>query len=203
MGHEIKYFTYKGNDTDAFKRDIERQLNEYVAARCIEEGAGGLLHPIRWIDKLFDSHDEAMDYIKAIDNVCNYDQIAVKYRVVEQPKKQSAALTKLFERQKKATAELEECWAKDSIKNSNTEYIGCTKCGSRLKRELIRGEYCPLCHTDLRRKTALEKINKCERKLADIHEKIAVQKEQEYRAALASGKAKVDVNWLVKIEFHQ
>jgi hypothetical protein len=75
--HNIKYLSYH---CSASKRQIEKRLNAYVAREDWEEGASGLPSPIRWIDKVFKTYDEAEAYIEGHDRGW-YDCLAVKYKV--------------------------------------------------------------------------------------------------------------------------
>ncbi len=49
---------------------------------------------------------------------------------------------------------------KHSIKNLQSEFIGCKNCNSRLARRLLISEDCPVCHNDLRNKTTVETLRK-------------------------------------------
>lgn len=78
MAHNIKYFEYK---EDVDRKKVQANLDNYVAHEDWEEGCSGLDSPIRWIENcgVFDSYDEALEYIKSHDKGW-YDSLAVRYK---------------------------------------------------------------------------------------------------------------------------
>ena len=81
-----------------------------------------------------------------------------------------------------------------SVHIFKAKYVGCEGCGSKLNKEHLVGEKCPLCRTDLRSKTTIEKLEWYDTKERQIISKIESEKEKQ------SKKAKV--KWLIKIEYH-
>ena len=71
-----------------------------------------------------------------------------------------------------------------SIHKRTSKYVGCPECGSRLNLGYIRGEKCPLCGTDLRPESSIEKIK--------WHDKKASECAKKYKQEF----------WLAKIEYH-
>ena len=71
-----------------------------------------------------------------------------------------------------------------SIHQRSSAYIGCPECGSKLYLGYIKGEKCPLCNTDLRPKSTIEKIKWYDKKTKECRNK---------------NKEKC---WLAKIEWH-
>ena len=70
-----------------------------------------------------------------------------------------------------------------SIHRRSSTYIGCPECGSKLYLGYIKGEKCPLCNTDLRPKSTIEKIKWYDKKTKECRK----------------NKEKC---WLAKIEWH-
>ena len=58
-----------------------------------------------------------------------------------------------------------------SIHKRASNFIGCPKCGSKLNRDHINGEKCPLCGTDLRSKSTIDKIKWYNKKIKECSEK--------------------------------
>ena len=192
MSHEIKYLSF---DVEISKGRIDAEINHYVSGRTIEEGGHGLNDPIRWIDKTFNNYDEAYEYINKIDRT--YDQIAVKYRVY--PKiEPSATLTNLQKRLDAEHAKRVEYTAQHSIQTFKADYIGCPCCGSRLKKELLKGEKCVLCGTDLRGKTTIDTLARYSKNIEELQKKIKEEKCKLESKMLKASKIK----WLIKIEYH-
>jgi transcription initiation factor IIE alpha subunit len=80
------------------------------------------------------------------------------------------------------------------VKNQKAAYIGCPNCGSKLNKERLRSEYCPLCNGDLRAVSTLERIESYKKRIADYEAKI---KEERLKR-----KNKAEIKWLVKFEYH-
>lgn len=81
-----------------------------------------------------------------------------------------------------------------SIKTFKAEYVGCSCCGSKLKRELLRNNKCPVCYEDLRAKSTLDRIQGFDKKEKDLQAQIEAEKQKD--------KKNVIVKWLVKFEYH-
>lgn len=83
-----------------------------------------------------------------------------------------------------------------TVRDFKAEYIGCPSCGSKLKRELLRSDLCPLCHTDMRSKTVLDNIARYNSKIKDLERQSRVlQKAEEKKNA-----SKRKVKWLIHAE---
>ena len=193
MGHNIKHRVY---DENVDKKKVQAEWDNYVRHECWQEGASGLGQPIRWIDHICANEEEAEEYIKNHDRGW-YDQLAVKFR--EHPKTEpSKALVSLMERRANEAKKYSDYAKAHSVSTFKAEYIGCPKCGSKLKRELLRGDWCPLCRAELRSKTTIETLDRYSKNILELDKKIrAEEKKQAEKNA-----AKATVKWLVKIEYH-
>ena len=194
MGHEIIHRSYKEN---VDKKQVEADLNNYVKQASWQEGSSGLLHPIRWYDNVCKNFDEAMEFIRQQDRGW-YDQLAVKYReypVIEQSKTMLSLMERLNKEMDKMTAYSKA----HSVQSFKVEYIGCPKCGSKLKRELLKRNGCPLCGAELRSKTTVDTLNKYAKNIKELSKKIEDERKKEDAKAIK----KSTIKWLVKIEYHQ
>ena len=143
-------------------------------------------------DKVFDTYDEAEDYIDKVDEH-DYDGIAVKfldYSKVEETKKGKEYRAKIAETLRKR----KEYEKAHSIHTLSAVYAGCPKCGSKLKRDLINGEFCPLCRADLRSASTLDRLAAFDAKTKELNRKVIEEKKKQ--------KAKAETKWLVKYEYH-
>ncbi len=84
-----------------------------------------------------------------------------------------------YKKQEKLTKEIKalekeyfEFSSTNSIKNLNFEYINCPVCRSQLNKRLLHSNRCPLCHTDLRRKYVLDKIEQYRSRLDFLKKEI-------------------------------
>ena len=194
MGHEIQHRVYREN---VDRKQVEADLNHYVKQACWREGGSGLDKPIRWYDNICANYDEALEFIRQQDRGW-YDQLAVKFREypVIAPSKTLLALQERLrkEMEKLTTYENAHC-----VQSFKVEYIGCPKCGSKLKRELLKNNRCPLCGEELRGKTTIDTIKRYKSNIAEMQKKINEESKKQQGKELK----KSTIKWLVKIEFHQ
>lgn len=191
--HNIEHYTYS---EAVDKKRVQRELDEFVAHEDWQEGASGLPAPIRWVENpVYESYEAAYRAIEDADKGKWYNQMAVRFKDYPRVTK-SKELAAISERIKKQDEAVKKIVADASVKNRTSEFIGCPKCGSSLKRELLSGEACPLCRADLRSKTNIERIAKAKAKSAELG---ALYRETETKL---ERKQKPTVKWLVKIEYH-
>ena len=187
MGHAI----YKISVAENCNRE---SVMREISKRAEREG-DGYWSSMHWHDELppFKNRKEAEEWIDAHD-MRNYDDHAVRYydhtQVSITPK-----IKELQEKHADLTLKIAAYEKEHSIKNLKATYIGCPKCGSKLARNLIRGEKCPLCGEDLRSKTTITTIAGYQGKRKEIAAKI----DTEYKKQTAAKR----ICWLVKYEFHQ
>ena len=186
MGHVVNYYTY---DLDCKRQDIIEELEEECEYNS--DSRSGLPNPIRWLDVTLADYDEAVKYIEKHQREW-YDQVAVKYKQYPSHSTSKAAII-LEGRIKKQLDSLDKIVMESHVSNRTSEYIGCEMCGSKLKRTLLRGDCCPLCGTDLRSKTNLDRIQNAKSKLEELRLKQDEQIKKDCKPV---------VKWLVKIEYH-
>ena len=182
--HNIHYDVY---EEKVNKNKVQAYWNEYA-----ERDGDGMYANIRWYENgISDSEDEAMERIKSLDNH-DYCQIAVKFKRHHEPK------TKTFEDIKKRLSDAYNDYYKKSNKihyspdTIHSEFISCPGCKSKIAVKHIRWNKCPICGEDLRPKSALKIIENAKNKWKDLQQRLENEKK----------KAKYDICWLVKIEYH-
>ena len=193
MSHNVHHSTY---DENVNKRAVQDYWDDYAMHADWQEGCSGLLSAIRWIDHICDNYEDAERYIESHDDG-NYDQLAVKYRVYPRIEP-SKTMISLQERLKKETVKKAEYEKEHSIASFKAEFVGCPNCGSKLKKELLKGDSCPLCRTELRSKTTMETLARYEKNIKELVKQI----KEEERKLQAKMVKKSKIKWLVKIEYH-
>ncbi len=193
MGHQIRYYTCKDNDKS--RKLIEKKANE----DAIYDGDyhHELNNNIRWLDSpIQEDKDKAYEFIKKHDRL-SYDQLAVRYYDYGNPKP-SKTLDKIRVQYEDAIHSRDDLAYKlnHDFHSCKSQYVGCTECGSKLKRDLIKGHHCPLCNKELLSDTALKRIKAANDKVINYKEKL-LSKEKEIKK-----KNKSEVRWLVKTEYH-
>ena len=186
MSHMILHHTYPATRT---LRSIADEVVDYVHHHGDGYGTDAIRMPT---EKVFDSYDAAEEYIRSVDKGW-YDGIAVKFLDFSDVKATSK-VSELQEKIRETEQKKKEYIAAHSVKTQKAAYIGCPKCGSKLNREMLRGESCPLCRTDLRSATTLERIASFDNRIKEYSKKIGEERLKD--------KKKAKVTWLVKFEYH-
>ena len=188
--HNIQYFIYQENVN---RKEVQSELDSYVAHEDWQEGCSGLYNGIRWLDNqpICEDEDKATVMLNRLDRG-NYDNLAVRFYQA-QPMKDNKTYRVL---QEKASSALKAFREKDNVRYAESvtvEYIGCKACGSKLSRVHIKTNRCPLCGADLRSKTMKNAVDAAE---AKWHKAEKAMKDYERQHA------KKRVMWMVKIEYH-
>jgi len=187
MGHIIGYLTYNENTS---KAEIMNDI--YELAR--RDGDGGYSSSMTWHDNIppFDTEEQAREFIEAHDQGF-YDDHAVRFKDYSKAVK-TAKMAEYAMKIEELIKAKKEYIAEHSVHTFQAKHIGCPKCGSKLNKDYLSGERCPLCRTDLRSKTTLDKIKWYEDKIDDYHKR--------YSAEMMKQKKNAKIMWLVKYEFH-
>lgn len=187
--HNIEYFTYPEN----VKKDIvQKELDHVVACEDYKEGCKGLGQPIRWLENLGICADyESAEKLLRVNDRGWYDQLAVRF--YEPIPFKGKAVDELAERAQKAGDAYRKADNAVWASGFKSEYVGCRSCGSKLKRELLRTNLCPVCRADLRPDSTLKLIDVARNKW-----RLAQMAHDGY----IKQHAKKCVKWLVKIEYH-
>lgn len=184
--HNIGYLVY----SEKANKNIVMDEIHTIARR----NGDGYNTTMKWHDELppFETEAEAHQWIEEHDNGW-YDDHAVLFRDYSNAKK-----TKKIEEYENKIAELykaeREYRQAHSVKKLQASLIGCTKCNSKLSKEYLRGEYCPLCGTDLRSKTTLDKLEWYKSKRNEYEKRIEDEKKKQ--------KDSCKIMWLIKYEYH-
>lgn len=173
MSHNIKIWSFDAKMKPADVRaavyanvmDIVR--DEYPDEECTENGWDSMARTaadIRFDDsRVFGSEEVATKYLE--------DTYRSDYNC-------KAVLAYFYDPRDSAKvqemeAKIKELEKKVSVHNRASKFIGCEKCGSKLSREHLKGETCPLCKNDLRSATSIERLRAAHKKLHDFREKMA------------------------------
>ena len=193
MGHNIDHWQ-KPENFD--KKVFEAGINDYVRQHTLGEGGHGLDSPIRWIDHICDNYEDALEYIRSHDRGW-YDQLAVKY--YDYPKLEPTKTMITLQERLKAEREKRVAYAAaHAVSTFKAEYIGCPECGSKLKRTLLRGNSCPLCHAEMRSKTTMETLQRYDANCDELAKKIKAEE----RKMQEKMRKQAKVVWLIKTEYH-
>lgn len=140
----------------------------------------------------FDNEEQAETYIREMDRGF-YGGYAVKfydYSQTQDTKKTKQLKIKLADIMHKKS----EYIATHHVKDFKASYIGCSKCGSKINKQFLRSDKCPVCYQDLRAESILERIANFDTRIIECQEKIQQEIQKQ--------KDKAEKKWLVKFEYH-
>lgn len=191
MGHVIEYHEF---DENVSKKYIQMELDNR-ATYCSDCG-GDLGQNIRFNDSAcLKSREEAEEWLKSHDKGW-YDQLAVKY-CEGQPFKASKKLLELKIKASQSYKEYDTAANKLHFADTKSESVSCKYCKSRITKKFLKTNYCPVCGTDLRPASTLERIDRLKQKSNSLNKQYK-QLEETERKKVGAGKT----YWLVKIEYH-
>lgn len=197
MAYNVEFFTYP---EEVDRKKVEADLDAYVALKDWEESCSGLPNPIRWLDIVCGTEEEAEEYIENHDNQ-DCDCLAVKFHVVPMEALKTKRYLDLLGQQSKAWNKYKDEDTEIRPQGQKSVYVTCRTCGSKLTRHVLLqklgpgANFCPLCSADLRSPTVLKAIEKARDRYIQISAEV---KEEEKRAA----KNNKEIRWLLKIEYH-
>lgn len=202
MGHAVEYLSF---DAKEDRKKIQKECDEWGSYHCdpYERGGcrGGLGGNISFTDRVYNSYDEAVDYLEK--TIGNYRQTAVKYYKYPEikPTKTLAAL----EEKRKEYCKKISVLNKPHYKGVKQATVKCKKCGSSLATAYCgnKGAYgyinnCPVCGCELRPESVLAKLESYTAKREEIAKRI----KDEEKKINEKQKAKATLHWLVCCEVH-
>ena len=189
MGHAVEYYT---TDKKSEIIEIAKEFAFYNTDRG--ENPTGSYHGNMTVHDrpICESYEDAVERISEWDTGW-YSDHAVQYKD-KSKLKPTKQMESLKAKEEKLRAERKRYIDKHSLKERKAEFIGCSKCESKIAKKYLMGNRCPVCGTDLRAGYILERVSKYDTDIAETKRQYAeLQKKQ-------SGKC--PVRWLVKVEVH-
>lgn len=187
--HAIEYFT-----TDK-KKEITKIAEEWAYYNVDPyENESRSYHGNMKIhdDIICDSYEDAIEKIQQLDNGW-YDDHAVRYRDTDSLKP-TKAMNQIEERKAKITIDKNEYMYNHSVQSRKSEFIGCPKCKSKLAREHLKSERCPVCGAELRPEYVIERLKKYDSDYETLSKK--------YKELAKKRKESCPIRWCFKAEVH-
>ena len=189
--HEICFASYsEKTKKQVIVADCNEQAERYSDSR------GGLYEPIEFKENLIlEDEDAARKWIDEHDR--SYWNVAVKFRhYKDNPKSKKLDTLKIrCEKEREKSRDYSEAHA---IKNFKSALVGCPKCNSKLNKNYIHRDSCPLCGQDLRSKTTIDTLAKYDANIKDLLKQI----KEEERKLNQKRQKQAEIKWLVKYEYH-
>lgn len=197
MGHACQILTFP---VTMSTRKISAECGEWATYNCdLQErcGRGFDYLDVRFTDKVFNSYDEAEEYLNS--TFGNYREIAVKYKKYPkvQPNKNIADLERRIDEYSKRCNELN----KPHYASVTQKTVKCKSCGSSLATEYCGKTYrniCPICRADLRPESVLKKLADYEKTIQDLQKR----KKEEEKKQNQKNARKAELMWAVACEVH-
>lgn len=185
--HNIQYLTYP------IKTSLDKIYKEI--SKIAEKDGDGLYYGLKSRQVTRDSYDDAMKWIEENDE--SYLNIAVPYFDYTDCKK-----SKKYEKMEQKVAKLNKKYkdedSKVPAKDYSSKLYGCKNCESKLAVNFITSNKCPLCGSDLRSKTQLDKIAKYKENVNEARKELKKLEKEENK----KNRQKAKEMWLVKFEYH-
>lgn len=190
MGHSINYFTFKESTS-------KNVIMAEVSRESVFEGDYHKpIEKMEWHDnKVFDTQEDAQEWIEQQGGF--YRQIAVKFKGTENyvPSKTLTGLREKYKNAYTAYIDLERKFHFEGLKSAT---VSCKNCGSRIAKNYLHSNICPVCRTDLRPESTLKRISALREKADKLRKQVAEREKAEKRTSCKNSKT----YWLVKIEYH-
>lgn len=168
------------------KKDILESINNIIFMDTDNK-----ISKILWVnDSICKNYDDASASLKTIVN-SKYDAFAIRYLKVAKIRR-SKELEELEQKYNTVFGELRKLSEMNYVKGLKINYITCKNCGSKLKKEYVYRDYCPLCGECLLPKSYQYKLKRTETKLRQIEEE---KRKEEEKLRMESHK----VEWLVLV----
>lgn len=198
MSHAVAMLTF---DENMAKSKIQAECDEWGNYNCDaqERGGcyGGLGSSINFTSLVFNSHDEAEEYLEG--TIGRYRQTAVRYKVY--PKFEPSNVILNLERRSKEYSERIQELNKPHYANVKQATVKCKNCGSALATSYCGSSYynkCPICGNDLRPESTLTKIKQYNATIQELDRKRA----DEIKKQNAKNESRVTYRWMVCCEVH-
>lgn len=154
---------------------------------------GENVFPIKQLtSNVFDSEEDAEEYCNSKSHLWarNYN-VMVPFRDTSCAKNTKRIQT-LEERKNKEIEKLTEYQKTHSIASFKSKLITCPKCESKINKNYIHNDICPLCRTDLRSDTTKTTLARYKSKIKKLEKEIVQEK--------AKQKEKLPIHYLVMYE---
>lgn len=163
---------------DSAQDFVERETDRYLNPNPKYNKNQMTIH----YDLIFDNRKDAEKWIFAHESRRNPDHAVRYYSESEKMKNISLKINETKETKEKYILD-------NSVKKRTSKYIGCPKCGSKINKEFLKTEKCPVCGTDLRSKTTIDRIASYDAKMKHLND--------QYKKA---SQKKRKLVWLAKVE---
>lgn len=187
--HGIDYLVY---DSKESWEKIQAKARKTCASRSEYGHDSGDIRKLSYVAK---NYEEAEEYIKSQDRDW-YDCLACQF--YEYPNLKSKTLETIDLKIKALNTKYYDMDRKIHYANVKASFVSCPYCNSKINKDFIKWNNCPICRKDMRPKTTLDNLAKLKEKITEL----AKLRKNEERKLQDKNIKKATLKWLVKIEYH-
>lgn len=196
MGASFQSVTFEGTKEQLSKwyyKELIPRLNSEYGHQQGYSGHFNSCDGLSILNKEFNSRSEAMNYLDS--NLSKREVAAVQFwddkngSMPAKPDKIKLKLKDAYDKAYEDVSALKKLIIK-SLKEAVSKTIGCDKCGSKLNRNYLNSQFCPLCGNNLVSATNQKRLEFAKQKLEKFEKAY-----NEYKSPLNT-KGKV-LKWLV------
>lgn len=143
---------------------------------------------------VYDDYDSAYEKSLELERLRgSYNDFAIPFysSVKQEPTKQMENIEKRME---KIIIDKKEYEEKHSIKSLSSKLVTCKHCESKLAKDFLKRNNCPVCGKDLRSQYILDRIKKYDNDYKKLNKQLTEIKKKRNK--------KGPIKWLVKVEVH-
>ena len=143
---------------------------------------------------VYDDYDSAYEKALELERLRgSYNDFAIPFysSVKQKPTKQMGNIEKRME---KIIVDKKEYEEKHSIKSLSSKLVTCKHCESKLAKDFLKRNNCPVCGKDLRSQYILDRIKKYDEDYKKLNKQLTEIKKKRNK--------KGPIKWLVKVEVH-
>lgn len=146
-------------------------------------------------ETMLPSRDEAERAIEEQNGAC-----AVRFKHVALDQLEpTVTMNQIADRIRRMGEQRDKFEAEHSIHELSAKLVTCTNCESKIAKDYVEGEMCPVCGNDLRSPYIPAQIATYEEKIAELQGEYDSARDRQVKRALAKGEIDVRVMWLVPV----
>ena len=170
---------------DASKRELERAeaiITSHVRHNADLEEFPHMKSRNRIIVKdteVFASFDDAEEYAESISNEWRRKHnICLPFKDTAESK-ETKKIVELKDRIRQTYEKRDSYIESHHVKSFKAAFIGCQCCGSKINREYLRNDHCPICRAELRSETVIKTIKSYDCKILNMEKKFQEEKSKQ------------------------
>ncbi len=191
MSWSIENEVYPENISKEARKAIQAKWDRIAAVEGRREGASGLGMDIKWLEgvPLFEGEEAAEEYMLRLhDKQC----VAVRFR---KDAPMSKEMREAIQARNDARMKYGQLNGAIHYANVKAQFVSCKKCGSRLAREYLHSNFCPMCRADMRPESVQAAIKRADAAVKKAEKRVT---EAQKKANRKSG----EVMWCLQIFYH-